>query len=301
MRRPIPIACACLLAMLSAPLALMAPSARAAGAQGPLTEWTPACICRSGVPKQGDRITAVFRITEANKDELKRKIDGGRLGLGQYATLKGEPCDQPKLCGRSYDFKTKKYVPNTPISGPVTLRITMMANAPARRRKGARHYSLYEKWFRVGHSFRIGGKPTSRAAARATIEAANRVTVWRPVCICKSGHPKRRDQVTAIFRITDANKDAMMRKMRDGRLGLRQSARLVGSACDRPKLCGTSYDFKTKERFANTPIAGPVTIRINMLLNAPVSKPRGAKAYRLVEKRFRVGHRFSVGGKPLAR
>ena len=215
MRRLTLIACACLLAVLSAPPALLAPAARAAGAQGPLTEWTPVCICKSGIPKRGDRITAVFRITDANKGELKRKINGGRLGLGQYATLKGEPCDQPKLCGRSYDFKTKKYFPNMPISGPVTLRITMMANAPARRQKGARHYSIYEKWFRVGHRFRIGGKPTSRAGtkasietAKASIETANRVTVWRPVCTSQTLAEPSPSPVVAIIRLRGPKESA---------------------------------------------------------------------------------------------
>jgi len=285
MTRLILIACAM---MLAAPAAM---------AEVKLTEWTPACICKSGNPERSERITAVFRITDANKAAMRRKISQGRLGLGQYATLRGKACGQPKLCGRSYDFKQKKYYPNTPIAGPVTVRINMLINAPAKRDRGAKVYRLNKKWFRVGHSFKVGGKPTSRDVAKASIESASRVTVWRPVCICRSGHPDRTDRITAVFRITDANKAAMMRKMRDGRLGLRQNARLVGTACDRPKVCGTTYDFKTKERFPNTPIAGPVTIRINMLMNAPVKRPRGAQEYQLVEDRFRVGQRFKIGGK----
>ncbi|MDH3235301.1 MAG: hypothetical protein OEQ29_17415 [Alphaproteobacteria bacterium] len=285
MKRLILIICTALLA---------APTAQAAAN---LTEWTPVCICKSGHPERGDRITAIFRITDDNKAAMRRKISQGRLGLGQYATLRGGACDQPKLCGRSYDFKSKTYYPNTPIAGPVTVRINMLMNAPAKRDKGSRVYRLNPKWFRVGHNFKVGGKPTSRDAAKAAIESANRVTVWRPICICRSGHPDRQDRITAIFRITDANKAAMRRKMRDGRLGLRQTARLVGGACDQPRMCGTTRDYKTKERFPNTPIAGPVTIRINMLLNAPVKRPRGAQEYQLVEDRFRVGKRFTIGGK----
>jgi hypothetical protein len=41
-----------------------------------------------------------------------------------------------------------------------------------------------------------------------------------------------------------------------------------------------------------------VTIRINMLLNVPVRRPRGSQEYQLVEDRFRVGRRFTIGGKP---
>ena len=274
---------------------LAAPAAQAAAN---LTEWEPVCICKSGHPDRGNRITAVFRITDENKASMRRKISQGRLGLGQYATFKGPACSRPKLCGTSYDFKTKKRFPNTPIAGPVTVRINMMMNAPAKRDRGSRVYRLREKWFKVGHRFRIGGKPTSRDSAKASVESANRVTVWRPACICRSGHPNRKDRITAVFRITDANKTVMRRKMSQGRLGLRQRARLVGGACSQAKLCGTSYDFKTKERFPNTPIAGPVTIKINMLLNAPVKRPRGSQEYQLVPERFRVGKRFTIGGKP---
>jgi hypothetical protein len=287
MQRLILIACAMLL-----------PAAPAAKAQVKLTEWRPVCICKSGHPERGDRITAIFRISDANKAELRRKITQGRLGLGQYATLRGPACGQPKLCGRSYDFKSKTYYPNTPIAGPVTVRINMLMNAPAKRDRGAKAYRLREKWFRIGHRYRVGGKPVSRDEAKASVESANRVTVWQPLCICRSGHPERGDRITAVFRITDGNKAAMRRKMRQGRLGLRQRARLIGAACAETRICGTTYDFKTKERFPNTPIAGPVTIRINMLLNAPVKRPRGASEYRLVEDRFRVGKRFKIGGRP---
>ena len=269
----------------------------AARAQTSLTDWNPVCICKSGHPERGDRITAVFRITDANKAELQSKIQQGRLGLRQYATFRGKACGEPKMCGRTYDFKSKTYYPNTPITGPVTVRISMMSNAPSHRPKGAKTYQLNERYFKTGRSFRIGGKTMSRDEAKAAVEAVNRVTVWRPTCICRSGHPERPDRITAIFRITDANKAAMKSKMREGRLGLRQAARLVGPACSEAKLCGTSYDFKTKERFPNTPIAGPVTIRINMLMNAPVKRPRGGQEYQLVEDRFRVGGRFTVGGK----
>jgi hypothetical protein len=298
MHRLFRFACACLLAL---PAVLSAAISVAPGAQAQqtlLTDWKPVCICKSGHPKRQDRIIAVFRITDDNKAELKRKINQGRLGLSQYATFHGKACGEPKMCGTSYDFKTKKRYPNIPIAGPVTVRINMMINAPAKREKGSRVYRLREKWFRVGHRFKIGGKPMSRDLAKATVESANRVTVWRPLCICRSGHPNRKDRITAVFRITKKNRAEMRRKMRQGRLGLRQHARLVGPACSEAKLCGTSYDFKTKERFPNTPIAGPVTIRINMLMNAPVQRPRDAYQYRLVEERFRVGKRFTIGGKP---
>jgi hypothetical protein len=289
MPRLILIACAVLLAIPAA-----APAARA---QTSLTDWNPVCICKSGHPKYSDRVTAVFRITEANKAALQSKIEQGLLGLRQYATFHAKACGEPKMCGRSYDFKSKTYYPNTPISGPVTVRINMMSNAPSHRPKGAKAYQLNERFFQVGRSFRIGGKPMSRDEAKMAVESVNRVTVWRPACICRSGHPDRKDQVTAVFRITDKNQAEMKRKMREGRLGLRQAARLVGSACSDATMCGTSYDFKTKERFPNTPIAGPVTIRINMLMNAPVRRPRDAQEYKLVEDRFRVGHRFTIGGK----
>lgn len=289
MQRLILIACAFLLAIPAA-----APAARA---QTSLTDWNPVCICKSGHPKYSDRVTAVFRITDANKAALQSKIQQGRLGLRQYATFHAKACGEPKMCGRSYDFKSKTYYPNTPISGPVTVRINMMSNAPSHRPKGAKTYQLHESFFQVGRSFRIGGKPMSRDEAKMAVESVNRVTVWRPACICRSGHPDRKDQVTAVFRITDKNQAEMKRKMREGRLGLRQAARLVGPACSEAKMCGTSYDFKTKERFPNTPIAGPVTIRINMLMNAPVRRPRDAQEYKLVEDRFRVGHRFTIGGK----
>jgi len=290
MQRLILIACAFLLAL---PAGI--PTARA---ESSLTDWKPVCICKSGHPKRQDRITAVFRITDENRAELKKKIDEGRLGLRQYATFHGKTCSEPKMCGRSYDFKEKKYYPNTPISGPVTVRINLMSNAPSHRPRGKKKYELNERFFKVGRTFKIGGKPTSRDAAKSAAESANRVTVWRPTCICRSGHPDRKDRITAIFRITDKNQAAMKRKMSEGRMGLRQTARLVGPACSQAKLCGTTRDYKTKERFANTPIAGPVTIRINMLLNAPVKRPRGSQEYQLVEERFRVGHRFTIGGKP---
>jgi len=294
MQRLILIACTILLAI---PAGLSA-GMSAARAQTSLTDWNPVCICKSGHPKYSDRITAVFRITDANKAGLKKKIDQGRLGLRQYATFHAKACGEPKMCGRSYDFKSKTYYPNTPISGPVTVRINMMSNAPAHRPKGKKTYELNERFFRVGHNFRIGGKPVSRDEAKVAVESANRVTVWRPACICRSGHPDRKNRITAVFRITDKNQAEMKRKMRQGRLGLGQKARLDGAACDQPKLCGTTYDFKTKERYPNTPIAGPVSIRINMLVNAPVKRPRGALLYELVEDRFSVGRRFRIGGSP---
>jgi len=285
MTRLILIACAALLA------------APAAQAQMKLTDWTPVCICKSGHPERGNRVSAIFRITDANKASLRRKISQGRLGLGQFATFKGPACSQPKLCGRSYDFKTKKRYPNKPIAGPVTVRINMMMNAPAKRERGTKVYRLREKFFRVGNKFTVGGKPMSRDAARISVQSANRVTQWSPICICRSGHPKRQDRVTAVFRITDANEKVMRRKMSEGRLGLRQRARLVGGTCSKAKLCGRSYDFKSKTYYPNTPIAGPVTISISMMANAPVKRPRGGQEYRLVEERFRVGKRFTIGGK----
>ncbi|MEJ2121622.1 MAG: hypothetical protein P8Z76_13120 [Alphaproteobacteria bacterium] len=276
MQRLILIACAALLALPAG----MSAGLSAAWAQTSLTDWKPVCICKSGHPRYKDRITAVFRITDKNKAGLKKKIDQGRLGLRQYATLHGKACGEPK------------------ISGPVTVRINMLSNAPSHRPKGKKRYELNERFFKVGRRFRIGGKPVSRDEARVAVESANRVTVWRPTCICRSGHPDRKDRITAVFRITDKNQAEMKRKLRQGRLGLGQKARLEGAACDRPKLCGTTYDFKTKERYPNTPIAGPVSVRINMLVNAPVKRPRGALLYRLVEKRFHVGKRFKIGGKP---
>jgi hypothetical protein len=290
MQRLILIACAFLLALPA--------GISAARAESSLTDWKPVCICKSGHPKRQDRITAVFRITDANRAELKKKIDEGRLGLRHYATFHGKTCGEPKMCGRSYDFKEKKYYPNTPISGPVTVRINFMSNAPSHKPRGAKRYQLNERFFKTGRTFRIGGKPTSRDVAKSAVESANRVTVWRPTCICRSGHPKRQDRITAIFRITRKNQAEMKRKMREGRMGLRQAARLEGPACSEAKLCGTTRDYKTKERFPNTPIAGPVTIRINMLLNVPVRRPRGSQEYQLVEDRFRVGRRFTIGGKP---
>jgi len=290
MHRTIPIACALLLAL---PVA----TSPARAQQTSLTDWNPVCICKSGHPDRQDRLTAIFRITDENKAELEKKIAQGRLGLRQYATFHAKVCGEPKLCGDTYDFKTKIKYPNTPIAGPVTVRISMMSNAPSKRPQGSQIYQMDARFFRVGHTFRIGGKPMSRDEAKSAVESVNRVTVWRPACICRSGHPDRKDAITAVFRITDKNQAELKQKMREGRLGLRQAARLEGPACGDAQMCGTSYDFKTKQRFPNTPIAGPVRIRINMLLNAPVRRPRDANDYQLVEDRFRVGHRITIGGK----
>ena len=273
-----------------------------AGAQD-LTEWQPSCICKSTIPGRTD-VRAVFEITDENADELRRKMSQGRLGLREYATLKGGVCSRPRLCGRSYDFKAKTWHPNEPISGPVTIRINMLSNAPVSRQRGARRYSLREDRFRVGRKFTIGGKPLdptnarrSAAIARKAAAINSRVTTWRPACICRRTKPGR-DYVVAIFRVTDQNADEMRRKMSAGYMGLGANARFVGPACRSQKLCGRSYDFKTKTRYPNVPIAGPVQVRINMMINAPVKRNKETRIYEFQPQRFSVGKTFRVGGQP---
>lgn len=273
-----------------------------AGAQD-LTEWQPSCICKSTIPGRTD-IRAVFEITDENAEELRRKMSQGRLGLREYATLKGGVCSRPKLCGRSYDFKAKTWHPNEPISGPVTIRINMMSNAPVRRERGARRYSLRQERFQVGRRFTIGGKPLDptnarRSAAMARKAAAinTRVTTWRPACICRRTRPGR-DYVVAVFRVTDENAEEMRQKMSKGYMGLGATARFVGPACTSQTLCGRSYDFKTKTRYPNVPIAGPVQVRINMMINAPVKRNKETRIYEFQPQRFNVGKTFRIGGQP---
>lgn len=140
-------------ALLSVGLAAGSPaSAEEAGV------WKPVCICKSGVP-DSKTISAVFVITKANAAALRKNIEAGLLGLGKHAKLLGESCGKPKMCGKTYWSKTKKRYQNTPIAGPVTIRISFMAATPTKYDSATRGYKLNEKRFKIGKEFKIGGKP----------------------------------------------------------------------------------------------------------------------------------------------
>lgn len=120
--------------------------------------WKPVCICQSGVP-DSKTISAVFVITKANSGALRKNIEAGLLGLGKHATLLGKNCGDLKMCGKTSWSKTKKRYQNTPIAGPVTIRISYIASAPINYGKASKDKKVNEKRFKIGRQFLIGGKP----------------------------------------------------------------------------------------------------------------------------------------------
>ncbi len=147
-------------------------------------------------------------------------------------------------------------------------------------------------------SFSIALAAASVSLGLVAGASAEETGTWRPVCICQSGVPGS-DTVSAIFVITKANAGALRKNMEAGLLGLRRNATLLGKACGKPKMCGKTSWSKTKKTYQNTPIGGPVTIRISYMASAPVKYDRASKGYKFSEKRFKIGRQFLIGGKPV--
>ena len=128
--------------------------------------------------------------------------------------------------------------------------------------------------------------------------SAEEAGVWRPACICKSGVPDSKT-ISAVFIITEANSAALRKNIEAGLLGLDKHAKLLGKSCGKPKMCGTARGSKTKKRYPNTPIAGPVTIRISFISSAPINYGKASKDKKINEKLFKIGRKFKIGGKPV--
>ena len=290
MRRLIPIACALLFAAAAMP---------AAGESFGITDWPTVCICKSGDPVwQGDGLISGFvQVTEENRADLRKKIDEGRLSRGQFATFRGKGCDNRAVtCSRGFNLKLFKFYRNVEVPGPLTVRIETLPRGLFHRPKGATKGRLNERYFQVGQVFWIQGKWMTHFEAEDMIKSLNRVTTWRPACICRSDKPLLKNIVTGIFRITAKNQAEIRRKAHERRLHREQRARLVGPACDTPKLCTILYRPEARSRLPDIPMAGPVTIRIDRSFLAPtyvIGGPLGAK---YVESRIQVGNLFMIGG-----
>ncbi len=128
--------------------------------------------------------------------------------------------------------------------------------------------------------------------------SAEETGAWRPLYICKSGIPDS-TRVFAVFKITKANAGALRKNIEAGLLAKRKRAMLLGKVKGTLQSCGKSTWLKDNKRYQNTPIGGPLTIRITSLAFAPLKFNPAGKGYVLSERRFKNGLQFMIMGKPV--